>query len=116
MPSITVEALRKHRILQAESCLHLGLGWRVGRLVCARPDGEPVNPNTLTSGFAHFVARLDRPRVCFHDLRHTHATHLLKAGIHPKVALERLGYATIAVTSDLYSQVMPGMQKIRRRG
>ena len=47
----------------------------------------------------------------FHDLRHTHATQLLKEGVHPKVAQERLGHATIAVTLDLYSHVMPGMQE-----
>ena len=79
--------------------------------MCASPDGEPVNPNTLTSVFAHFVERLDIPKVRFHDLRHTHATHLLKEGVHPKVAQERLGHATIAVTLDLYSHVMPGMQE-----
>ena len=39
------------------------------------------------------------------------APHLLKAGVHPKVAQERLGHATIAVTLDLYSHVMPGMQE-----
>ena len=53
----------------------------------------------------------DLPKIRFHDLRHTHATHLLKAGVHPKVAQERLGHATIAVTLDLYSHVMPGMQE-----
>ena len=47
----------------------------------------------------------------FHDLRHTHATQLLKEGVHPKVAQERLGHTTIAVTLDLYSHVMPGMQE-----
>jgi integrase len=51
---------------------------------------------------------LDRIRL--HDLRHTHATHLLAAGIHPKVAQERLGHSSIAITLDLYSHVMPGMQ------
>ena len=46
-----------------------------------------------------------------HDLRHTHATQLLKAGVHPKVVSERLGHASIDITLDTYSHVMPGMQE-----
>jgi integrase len=48
--------------------------------------------------------------VRLHDLRHSHATHLLASGIHPKVAQERLGHASVAITLDLYSHVLPGMQ------
>ncbi len=111
LPSITVDALRKHRAEQMELYLSLGSGWDDGGLVCTKAAGEPVNPNTLTSGFASRVRDMDIPRVRFHDLRHTHATQLLKEGVHPKVAQERLGHATIAVTLDLYSHVMPGMQE-----
>ncbi len=46
----------------------------------------------------------------FHDLRHSHATHLSASGVHPKIAQERLGHATVAITLDLYSHVLPGMQ------
>ncbi len=46
----------------------------------------------------------------FHDLRHTHASQMLAAGVHPKVASEQLGHSTIGITLDLYSHVMPGMQ------
>lgn len=111
LPSMTVDALRRHRTKQAELYLSIGAGWDERGLVCTKSVGEPINPNTLTSGFASFVKRLDIPRVRFHDLRHTHATQLLKEGIHPKVAQERLGHANIAVTLDLYSHVMPGMQE-----
>ncbi len=47
----------------------------------------------------------------FHSLRHTHATLLLKQGIHPKVVSERLGHAKVGVTLDVYSHVLPGMQE-----
>ena len=46
----------------------------------------------------------------FHDLRHTHATLALQAGVHPKVVSERLGHSSIAVTMDRYSHVMPSME------
>ena len=45
-----------------------------------------------------------------HDLRHTHATQLLKAGVHPKVVQERLGHANLGITLDIYSYVAPHMQ------
>jgi integrase len=45
------------------------------------------------------------------DLRHPHATQLLKAGVQPKVVPERLGHASIGIALDTYSHVMPGMQE-----
>ena len=60
--------------------------------------------------FARIVSQLAVPRIRFHDLRHTHATLALNAGIHPKVVSERLGHATIAITLDTYSHVMPSLQ------
>jgi integrase len=49
--------------------------------------------------------------VSLHDLRHTHATQLLKAGVNVKAISERLGHASIGITLDTYSHVMPGMQE-----
>ena len=51
------------------------------------------------------------PRIRLHDLRHSHATHLLAAGVHPKIAQERLGHSSISITIDRYSHVLPGMQE-----
>jgi integrase len=51
------------------------------------------------------------PRIRFHDLRHSHATHMLAAGVHVKIASERLGHSKIGITLDLYSHVLPGMQE-----
>jgi integrase len=47
----------------------------------------------------------------FHGLRHAHATHLLTANVHPKIVQERVGHASISMTLDLYSHVVPGMQE-----
>jgi integrase len=54
---------------------------------------------------------LDLPKIRLHDLRHTHATSALKAGVHPKVVSERLGHATVGITLDLYSHVVPSLAK-----
>lgn len=47
----------------------------------------------------------------FHDLRHTHATLLLRQGVHVKVVSERLGHSTVGITLDTYSHVLPDMQE-----
>jgi integrase len=74
-------------------------------------DGEPKWPSSLTYDFTRLIGRLpDLPRVRFHDLRHSHATQLLLAGVHPKIAQERLGHSTIVTTLDLYSHVTETMQ------
>ena len=54
--------------------------------------------------------------ICFHDARHTHASLMLKQGVHPKVVQERLGHATISTTLDLYSHVTPGLQEAAAAG
>ena len=71
-----------------------------------------MQPRSLTHEFTRLINRTkDIPRVRFHDLRHSHATQLLLAGVDPKVAQERLGHSTIGVTLDLYSHVTATMQE-----
>lgn len=52
------------------------------------------------------------PPVRFHDLRHTAASLLLEAGVHPKIVSERLGHASIAITMDTYQHVVPSLQRV----
>lgn len=66
--------------------------------------------SSFLNGRVRVLGKTALPRIRFHDLRHTHATQMLSAGVHPKVASERLGHSTIGITLDLYSHVMPGMQ------
>ena len=51
------------------------------------------------------------PDVRFHDLRHTAATLLLRAGVHPKIVSERLGHSSVQITLDVYSHTAPDMQQ-----
>ena len=78
--------------------------------VVTQADGMALRPHSLTQAFTRFMAERGLKRVRFHDLRHSHATHLLAAGIHPKIASERLGHSKVGITLDLYSHVLPGMQ------
>lgn len=108
----TVTALKAHKARQAAQRLLLGGGYAEGDLVCARFDGTPVRPNTFSGAFKSYVARRGFTTMRFHDLRHTHASLLLKGNIHPKVVSERLGHATIGITLDTYSHLLPGMQEV----
>jgi integrase len=105
-----VRILRAHRRAQAAERLMVGAGWGDRGLVVAAPDGRPLNPDTITQWFARTVRRSGLPRLRLHDLRHTHATHLLAAGVGIKIVLERLGHASVAFTLDVYGHVMPGQQ------
>jgi integrase len=105
-----VDALRRHHDRQfAESTRLTGL-WQDYGLVFATTTGTPLNPSNLTSRFFKpLLKRAGLPDVRFHDLRHTCATLLLSKGVHPKLVQELLGHATIAITLDTYSHVLPGM-------
>jgi integrase len=112
IPSLVIEELRLHRVQQAEELLRLGVRMNDQTYIVAQEDGQPLQPNSLTHEFVRILGKSGAlPRIRFHDLRHTHATHLLANGVHPKVAQERLGHSTVGITLDLYSHVLPGMQE-----
>ncbi len=107
---VTVGVVRSHRARQAEERLAWGAGYQDGDLLFARENGTPLDPDSVTGFFERIVRELRLPRIRLHDLRHTHATLALSAGIHPKVVQERLGHSSIAMTLDLYSHSIPAMQ------
>ena len=106
-----VEELQAHRAKQAADRLALGMGRDPADLVFTRIDGDPLWPDFVTKSVGRLVAKAGIRRITFHGLRHTHATDLLRAGVHPKIASERLGHASIAITMDTYSHAMPGLQE-----
>ena len=110
LPTIVVDALRIHRAEQARRTLAHEPGWSDSEFVLAAPHGGPWRPSNFDRMWRRFKTK-QKLEIRFHDLRHTHATQLLKAGIHPKVVSERLGHASISITLDTYSHVMPGMQE-----
>lgn len=110
LSSTVVAELKAHRARQAEEQLRLGLRPDGESFVVAQIDGSPLQPRSLTHEWVRLIEKTELPRIRFHDLRHTHASQMLAAGVHPKVASERLGHSSIGITLDLYSHVMPGMQ------
>ena len=109
---LLIEALRRHKARQNENRLRWGSEYHDHGLVFAQDSGKPLDGRDLVQrDFEPCQRRAGVPRIRFHDLRHTHASHLLRAGIHPKVVSERLGHSRVGITMDVYSHVLPGMQE-----
>jgi integrase len=110
LSATVVEELRQLRLRQAEHLLQLGVRLTTDHHVVMQADGTQLQPKSIGHAFVHFLRLAGLRRIRFHDLRHSHATQMLAAGIHPKIASERLGHAKVSTTLDLYSHVLPGMQ------
>jgi len=102
--------LKIHQMRQAEERMLLGNNPAVGNLVFTSERGTTLNPRNLLRHFHAACTRAGVPKIPFHALRHTHATIMLKKGVHPKIVSERLGHSRVAVTMDVYSHVLPSMQ------
>lgn len=85
--------------------------WNENNLVVDYRDGSPWKPDSFSPAWSGFLRRSGLPHVRFHDLRHAHATLMLSKGVHPKIVSERLGHASIGITLDTYSHVLPSMQQ-----
>ena len=102
-----VVVLRHHRTRQLQQRLLVGPAWQEQDLVFGGPFGGPVDPSWQRTVFKVVLERIGLPVIRFHDLRHTAATLLLTQGVHPKVVSEMLGHATITLTLDTYSHLVP---------
>jgi integrase len=107
----TIEVLKCQAARQLEEQSAWDEGWVESGLVFTRENGDALDPETITRYFRQAVKKSMLPMIRLHDLRHTHATLALQAGIHPKVVSERLGHATISITLDTYSHAIPAMQE-----
>jgi integrase len=106
LPESVTAALWRHRKRM------LAQGCAASLWVFCDSDGGPFHANNVVRrSFAPLLTKAKLPHIRFHDLRHTAATLLLAAGVHPKVVQERLGHATVGMTLDTYSHVLPTMQR-----
>ena len=107
----TVAALKEHKQRQMLERTLMGDAYEDSDLVFSLQDGSPLHPDSFTGLFQRHAKAANLPRIRFHDLRHTHATLALAAGVHPKVVSERLGHASVTITLDTYSHAIPAMQE-----
>jgi integrase len=106
LPDIVVEALRDYRRQQLEVRLALGLGKLVDdALLFPKLDGTPQSPRAFSKEWADVAASIGLPDITFHALRHTHASHLIDAGIDVVKISRRLGHSSPAITLKVYAHL-----------
>jgi len=111
LPPSAILTLRDHHEKQKLERVMLGIPLTDDDLVFGHFDGKPLLPNTVTHAWIKLVRHTGLKPIRLHDARHTHASLMLKQGIHPKIVQERLGHSSVTITLDTYSHVAPGLQQ-----
>ena len=106
-----VEALKQARVQYLENKLKQGAAFHDNGYVIHKENGDQYRPDSLTQKWERFVERNDLHHIRLHDLRHSHATALIQAGVSPKVVQQRLGHSDITTTLNIYTHVTPVMDK-----
>jgi len=106
LPDIVVDALREHRRQQLELQVALGLGKLTDdALLFSKLDGSPQSPRAFSKEWADVAASIGMPEITLHALRHTHASHLIDAGLDVVKISRRLGHASPAITLRVYAHL-----------
>jgi len=103
MPGIVVAAMKQQKILQAQDKLAAGQNYKDFGLVSQTKRGLPINPYYFERRWLDMLRKSGLPKIRFHDLRHKHASLLLKQKVHLKIVSERLGHSSVGITLDRYS-------------
>ena len=106
-----VDILHKHQKSQEQLKKHLGEEYVDHGLVFCSDNGNLRDPRNLLREFHELIKKAGVPHCTIHDLRHLHATLLLRDEINPKIVQERLGHNNVKVTLDIYSHVTPDLQE-----
>jgi integrase len=107
LPAASARVLRTHRANHAAEALALGPAWVDSGLVFTSTVGTVIEPRNLNRFFDELITKAGVRRIRFHDLRHTCASLLLAQNVPARVVMEILGHSQLAMTTDLYSHVMP---------
>lgn len=111
LPQTLVACLSRHKADLEEERRQLGTELSPDGFVFCTVNGDPLDRHTVSRGCTRVLEKAGLAHIRFHDLRHTHASLLLRAGTNPKVVSERLGHSTVAFTLDTYSHVVPTLQE-----
>jgi integrase len=107
----SIVTLAEHKERQEAIRAMVGIPLKQDDMVFGTPEGKPLWPNTITRAWTTLAIKAGVKPIPLHYARHTHASLMLKQGVHPKIVQDRLGHATIQMTIDIYSHVMPGLQQ-----
>jgi integrase len=111
IPSVLVDELKRHRQLIELEKVKFSYRYDETDLVLPTRHGKPIVPACIRKAFHLTTEKLGLPRIRIHDLRHTHATLLIAQNVNVKLISERLGHSKIGTTLNIYSHVLPEMQR-----
>ena len=111
IPNKLVKILEEHKMDQIENSQKLGQYYTENNSVCCYADGTLFNPKRFSHKFHSLLKKSSLPLIRFHDLRHSHASLLVKLGVQPKAISKRLGHSNIGITMDLYSHIYEDTDK-----
>jgi integrase len=109
--SDTILYLKEHFKRQLIEREFQGEKWQDNDLIFPSSTGTPLDQSNLNRYYKQLLQKANLPNIRFHDLRHTAASLMLKQGVSVKVVQERLGHSDAAMTLNVYSHVIPGMQE-----
>jgi len=107
----TILSLKQHFKRQSIEKEFMGEKWQDNDLIFPSSIGSPLDQSNLNRDYKYLLGKANLPNIRFHDLRHTAASLMLKQGVSVKVVQERLGHSDAAMTLNVYSHVIPGMQE-----
>jgi integrase len=110
IPRNVLRELKEYKLTQNAEKLKLGSAYQDTDIIFSTEFGTIVNPRNFERTFYNTLKAAGLEHINFHALRHTYATRLLEANIHPKVAQELLGHSSISMTLDTYSSVLPDVK------
>jgi integrase len=104
---VTTAVLREHRARQLEERLVWGPAWSDSGLIFTRENGTEIHPQRLSQYFRRLATSSGLPPIRLHDVRHSYATALIKAGQPIKIVSQRIGHASPTITMAIYQHVLP---------
>jgi integrase len=110
IPENLIEVLKRHRLEQKKNRLAFGEVYQDNGLVCCMEDGSPIRNESMGSRFSTLARKMGL-NISFHNLRHSHASQLVRMNESLKVISARLGHSGIGITADTYGHLYPDAQK-----
>ena len=106
-----VDALRRHRALQAQERIALGEAWQDHGLIFPSEVGTPLDPDNISHLFSRICRRAGLGHWHLHELRHSGASLMLAQGTDLYVVSEVLGHSSVAITKDVYGHLAEGQKR-----
>lgn len=104
-----MSVLKQARLQYMNDAFSYGVGFQNLGFVIRQEDGSPIKPDSMTQKWRRFLEAHDLPKIRLHDLRHSNATALIRAGVNPRVVQQRLGHSDVNITLNTYTHVLPEM-------